>query len=141
MCMVTTAIRPGRCSYWYIFNYDQVFIKDFVPSALAFMMNGESEIVKNFLLKAVLLQSREKKVDKFKLGEGAMPASFKVLHDPVRNTETKPYWLIIVKVPLVEWLLLIQDFGGLFCFGPIQSQAVILRWRKCLKSRGVFGLL
>ncbi|MFS7893716.1 putative cyclin domain, glycosyl hydrolase family 100, Cyclin-like superfamily [Helianthus anomalus] len=74
-------------------------------------MNGESEKVKNFLLKAVFLQSREKKVDKFKLGEGVMPASFKVFHDPVRNTETKPYWLIMVNVPLVEWLLLIQDFG------------------------------
>ncbi|KAJ0568414.1 putative beta-fructofuranosidase [Helianthus annuus] len=42
-------------------NYDQVFIRDFVPSALAFMMNGESEIVKNFLLKTVFLQSREKR--------------------------------------------------------------------------------
>ncbi|KAI7757472.1 hypothetical protein M8C21_021103 [Ambrosia artemisiifolia] len=69
-------------------NYDQVFVRDFVPSALAFLMNGEPEIVKNFLLKTVFLQSREKKVDNFKLGEGVMPASFKVLHDPVRNTET-----------------------------------------------------
>ncbi|KAD7477600.1 hypothetical protein E3N88_00736 [Mikania micrantha] len=69
-------------------NYDQVFVRDFVPSALAFLMNGEPDIVKNFLLKTVFLQSREKKVDNFKLGEGVMPASFKVLHNPVRNTET-----------------------------------------------------
>ncbi|KAK9164455.1 hypothetical protein Syun_005357 [Stephania yunnanensis] len=69
-------------------NYDQVFVRDFVPSALAFLMNGEPEIVKNFLLKTLRLQSWEKKVDLFKLGEGVMPASFKVLHDPVRNTET-----------------------------------------------------
>ncbi|KAK9165194.1 hypothetical protein Scep_000385 [Stephania cephalantha] len=65
-----------------------VFVRDFVPSALAFLMNGEPEIVKNFLLKTLRLQSWEKKVDLFKLGEGVMPASFKVLHDPVRNTET-----------------------------------------------------
>ena len=51
-------------------------------------MNGEPEIVKNFLLKTLLLQGWEKKVDRFKLGEGAMPASFKVLHDPVRKTES-----------------------------------------------------
>ncbi|KAK7835182.1 probable alkaline/neutral invertase B [Quercus suber] len=69
-------------------NYDQVFVRDFVPSALAFLMNGEHEIVKNFLLKTLRLQSGEKRIDQFKLGEGVMPASFKVLHDPVRNNET-----------------------------------------------------
>lgn len=51
-------------------------------------MNGETEIVKNFLLKTLRLQSREKMVDQFKLGEGVMPASFKVTHHPVRNYET-----------------------------------------------------
>ncbi|KAK7847752.1 putative alkaline/neutral invertase b [Quercus suber] len=69
-------------------NYDQVFVRDFVPSALAFLMNGEPEIVRNFLLKTLRLQSWEKKIDRFQLGEGVMPASFKVLHDPVRNSET-----------------------------------------------------
>ncbi|KAH9696807.1 putative alkaline/neutral invertase B [Citrus sinensis] len=69
-------------------NYDQVFVRDFVPSALAFLMNGEPEIVKNFILKTLRLQSWEKKIDRFQLGEGVMPASFKVLHDPIRNTET-----------------------------------------------------
>lgn len=52
------------------------------------MMNGEHDIVKNFLLKTLLLQSREKRVDQFKLGEGVMPASFKVIHDTLRNYET-----------------------------------------------------
>lgn len=37
-------------------NYDQVFIRDFVPSALAFLMRGECEIVKNFLLHTLQLQ-------------------------------------------------------------------------------------
>lgn len=69
-------------------NYDQVFVRDFVPSALAFLMNGEPEVVKNFLLKTLRLQAWEKKIDRFQLGEGVMPASFKVLHDPIRNTET-----------------------------------------------------
>ncbi|ONK73405.1 uncharacterized protein A4U43_C04F31160 [Asparagus officinalis] len=69
-------------------NYDQVFMRDFVPSGLAFLMNGEPEIVKNFLLKTLRLQSAEKKVDLFKLGEGVMPASFKVVRDPVKKTES-----------------------------------------------------
>jgi hypothetical protein len=36
----------------------------------------------------VLLQGWEKKVDRFKLGEGAMPASFKVLHDDKKGVDT-----------------------------------------------------
>ncbi|KAG6752250.1 hypothetical protein POTOM_044472 [Populus tomentosa] len=66
----------------------QVFVRDFVPSALAFLMNGEPDIVKHFLLKTLYLQGWEKRIDRFKLGEGAMPASFKVLHDPIRKTDS-----------------------------------------------------
>jgi hypothetical protein len=51
-------------------------------------MNNEPEIVKNFLLKTLHLQSSEKMVDRFKLGAGAMPASFKVDRNKSRNTET-----------------------------------------------------
>ncbi|CAL9166480.1 unnamed protein product [Musa hybrid cultivar] len=71
-----------------VLNYDQVFVRDFVPSAMAFLMNGEPDIVRNFLLKTLHLQSWEKRIDRFKLGEGVMPASFKVNHDPVRKTDT-----------------------------------------------------
>lgn len=65
-----------------------MFVRDFVPSALVFLMKGEPEIVRNFILKTLRLQSWEKTIDKFHLEEGVMPASFKVLHDPVRNHET-----------------------------------------------------
>jgi hypothetical protein len=51
-------------------------------------MKGEPEIVRNFLMKTLRLQAWEKRIDCFTLGEGVMPASFKVLHDPVRNTDT-----------------------------------------------------
>lgn len=37
-------------------NYDQVFIRDFVPSALAFLLKGEGDIVRNFLLHTLQLQ-------------------------------------------------------------------------------------
>lgn len=63
-------------------------MRDFFPSGLAFLMKGEPEIVKNFLLKTIRLQSWEKTIDRFRLGEGAMPASFKVVVDPDRNHET-----------------------------------------------------
>ncbi|CAN7087692.1 unnamed protein product [Brassica oleracea var. botrytis] len=71
-----------------VLNYDQVFVRDFVPSALAFLMNGEPDIVKNFLLKTLQIQGHEKKIDWFKLGDGAMPASFKVLHNPIKKTDS-----------------------------------------------------
>lgn len=64
-------------------NYDQVFIRDFVPSALAFLLNGEGEIVKNFLLHTLQLQSWEKTVDCYSPGQGLMPASFKVRTVPL----------------------------------------------------------
>lgn len=63
-------------------NYDQVFIRDFIPSAIAFMLGGESEIVRNFLRYTLQLQSWEKNVDCFTPGEGLMPASFKVRQIP-----------------------------------------------------------
>jgi hypothetical protein len=59
-------------------NYDQCFVRDFVPSALAFLMAGETEIVQNFLIETLTLQSHEPQMDSFKPGPGLMPASFKV---------------------------------------------------------------
>ncbi|KAI0504222.1 hypothetical protein KFK09_015172 [Dendrobium nobile] len=66
-------------------NYDQVFIRDFVPSALAFLLKGETEIVRNFLLHTLQLQSWEKTVDCYSPGQGLMPASFKVRTLPLSD--------------------------------------------------------
>jgi hypothetical protein len=59
-------------------NYDQCFVRDFVLSALAFLINGQTEIVRNFLIETLALQSHEPQMDSFKPGPGLMPASFKV---------------------------------------------------------------
>ncbi len=59
-------------------NYDQCFTRDFAISAIAFLLRGEPEIVRNFLITALRLQSRDKQMDCFKPGQGLMPASFKV---------------------------------------------------------------
>ncbi|PSS26635.1 Alkaline/neutral invertase [Actinidia chinensis var. chinensis] len=64
-------------------NYDQVFIRDFIPSALAFLLKGEAEIVRHFLLHTLQLQSWEKTVDCYSPGQGLMPASFKVRTIPL----------------------------------------------------------
>ncbi|KAH6834206.1 cytosolic invertase 2 [Perilla frutescens var. hirtella] len=70
-------------------NYNQVFVRDFVPFGLACLMkiDADVDIVKNFLLKTLHLQGWEKRIDNFTLGEGVMPASFKVIQDPIRQKE------------------------------------------------------
>lgn len=42
-----------------ILNYDQVFIRDFIPSGIAFLLKGEYDIVRNFLLHTLQLQVKE----------------------------------------------------------------------------------
>lgn len=39
-----------------ILNYDQIFIRDFVPSGIAFLLKGEYDIVRNFILHTLQLQ-------------------------------------------------------------------------------------
>lgn len=59
-------------------NYDQCFVRDFVSSALLFLIHGKSEIVRDFLIETLMLQSNDKQMDCFNAGRGLMPASFKV---------------------------------------------------------------
>jgi glycogen debranching enzyme len=59
-------------------NYDQCFVRDFISSALVFLMTDRAEIVRNFLEVTLTLQSRQRRMDSFKPGLGLIPASFKV---------------------------------------------------------------
>lgn len=62
-------------------NYDQCFIRDFVSSALVFLIKGNAEIVRNFLFYTLELQIKQRQLDFLEPGRGLMPASFKVMHD------------------------------------------------------------
>lgn len=46
-----------------ILNYDQVFIRDFIPSGIAFLLKGEFDIVRNFILYTLQLQVRLTSLD------------------------------------------------------------------------------
>jgi hypothetical protein len=59
-------------------NYNQCFTRDFAVSSLAFLMRGETDVVRNFLTVLVELQSIENHMKCFKAGRGLMPASFAV---------------------------------------------------------------
>jgi len=39
-----------------VLNYDQVFVRDFIPSGVAFMLKGEPGIVRNYILHTLQLQ-------------------------------------------------------------------------------------
>ncbi|MEM8832338.1 MAG: glycoside hydrolase 100 family protein, partial [Cyanobacteria bacterium P01_G01_bin.19] len=59
-------------------NYDQCFIRDFIPAALVFLIQGKTDIVYNFLNETVVLQKQKRRVDCYQAPTGLMPASFKV---------------------------------------------------------------
>ena len=59
-------------------NYDQCFIRDFIPAALVFLIQGKTNIVYNFLQETVVLQKQKRRVDCYQPPTGLMPASFKV---------------------------------------------------------------
>ena len=104
-------------------NYDQVFIRDFIPSALAFLLKGDHEIVKNFLLHTLQLQSWEKTVDCYSPGQGLMPASFKVKTMEFDDKETGEVLdpdfgeSAIGRVAPVDsglwWIILLRAYGKL----------------------------
>ncbi|MEO0014835.1 MAG: hypothetical protein RLZZ535_3224 [Cyanobacteriota bacterium] len=96
-------------------NYDQCFVRDFVPSALAFLMAGETEIVQNFLIETLTLQSHEPQMDSFKPGPGLMPASFKVELQEGKEYLTADFGeSAIARVPPVDsclwWILLLRTY-------------------------------
>ncbi|KAJ7942377.1 Neutral/alkaline invertase [Quillaja saponaria] len=71
-----------------VLNYDQVFIRDFIPSGIAFLLKGENDIVRNFILHTLQLQSWEKTMDCHSPGQGLMPASFKVRTVPLDGDDS-----------------------------------------------------
>ncbi len=96
-------------------NYDQCFIRDFVTSGLVFLMQGRTEIVRNFLVETLALQSHEKQIDFFKPGPGLMPASFKVDIENGEQVLTADFGEhAIGRVPPVDsclwWLILLRAY-------------------------------
>lgn len=62
-------------------NYDQCFVRDFVPAALHFLIRGRHEIVRNFLLLVLKMQANERERNPDRIGAGLLPASFRLEPD------------------------------------------------------------
>lgn len=115
-----------------VLNYDQVFIRDFIPSGIAFLLKGEHDIVKNFILHTLQLQSWEKTMDCHSPGQGLMPASFKVRTIPLDGDDSTTEEVLdpdfgecaIGRVAPVDsglwWIILLRAYGK--CSGDISLQ-------------------
>jgi len=66
-------------------NYHECFVRDFVPSALVFLMSGRAEIVRNFLTTVMNIRGQQTVHEGHKRSLGLMPASFKVFEEDDRE--------------------------------------------------------
>ncbi|XWS66292.1 hypothetical protein CRYUN_Cryun05aG0187000 [Craigia yunnanensis] len=115
-----------------VLNYDQVFIRDFIPSGIAFLLKGEYDIVRNFILHTLQLQSWEKTMDCHSPGQGLMPASFKVRTVPIDGDDSATEEVLdpdfgeaaIGRVAPVDsglwWIILLRAYGK--CSGDLSVQ-------------------
>ncbi|KAJ9188705.1 hypothetical protein P3X46_000075 [Hevea brasiliensis] len=115
-----------------ILNYDQVFIRDFIPSGIAFLLKGEYDIVRNFILYTLQLQSWEKTMDCHSPGQGLMPANFKVRTVPLDGDDSATEDILdpdfgeaaIGRVAPVDsglwWIILLRAYGK--CSGDLSVQ-------------------
>ncbi|KAJ0102718.1 hypothetical protein Patl1_05924 [Pistacia atlantica] len=115
-----------------VLNYDQVFIRDFIPSGIAFLLKGEYDIVRNFILHTLQLQSWEKTMDCHSPGQGLMPASFKVRTVPLDGDDCATEEVLdpdfgeaaIGRVAPVDsglwWIILLRAYGK--CSGDLSVQ-------------------
>lgn len=62
-------------------NYTECFVRDFIPSALVFLADQRSDIVKNFLETVLTLKTSRRLVAGHEIQPGVMPASFRVVAD------------------------------------------------------------
>lgn len=119
----TIAAQDPTSSNVGVLNYDQVFIRDFIPSGIAFLLKGEYEIVRNFILHTLQLQSWEKTMDCHSPGQGLMPASFKVRTVPLDGDDSATEEVLdpdfgeaaIGRVAPVDsglwWIILLRAYG------------------------------
>ena len=126
-------------------NYDQCFVRDFVSSALLFLIKGKTEIVRNFLEVTLKLQPKERQLDAYKPGRGLIPASFKVRLDQgqeyleadfgeqaiarVTPVDSCLWWMLLLRAYIVAK----KDFS--LAYQPEFQQGIRLIMELCLATR------
>ncbi|GAA6621931.1 glycoside hydrolase 100 family protein [Scytonema sp. NUACC26] len=126
-------------------NYDQCFVRDFVSSALIFLIKGRTDIVRNFLEETLKLQPKERQLNAYKPGRGLIPASFKVVSEGeeeylvpdfgehaiarVTPVDSCLWWIIILRAYVVAT----KDFS--LAYQPEFQYGIRLIMELCLATR------
>ncbi len=97
-------------------NYEECFVRDFVPSALVFLMDGEAEIVRNFLDAVRELRKQQKVMAGHQRAAGLMPASFKVTSEDGKERLTADFGeMAIGRVAPVDsamwWMFILRAYA------------------------------
>lgn len=100
-------------------NYAECFVRDFVPSAFVFLMQGQTDIVRNFLTTVLKLSSQQTVMKGHERAMGLMPASFKIVKDidnkdrivadfgeraigRVAPVDSAMWWMILLRIYVVN---------------------------------------
>ncbi|MDF5721592.1 MAG: glycoside hydrolase 100 family protein [Rhizonema sp. PD37] len=126
-------------------NYDQCFVRDFVSSALLFLIKDKTDIVRNFLAVTLKLQPKERQLDTCKPGRGLIPASFKVVLDQgqeyleadfgehaiarVTPVDSCLWWMLLLRAYVVAK----KDFS--LAYQPEFQEGIRLIMELCLATR------
>ncbi|MBW4558500.1 MAG: glycoside hydrolase 100 family protein [Trichormus sp. ATA11-4-KO1] len=126
-------------------HHDHCFIRDFVSSALLFLIKGKYDIVRNFLEETLKLQPKKSQLDAYTPGQGLIPASFKVVSDNgqeyleadfgehaiarVTPVDSCLWWVII----LYAYVKATKDLS--FALQPEFQQGIMLIMELCLATR------
>jgi glycogen debranching enzyme len=96
-------------------NYNECFVRDFVPSALVFLMRGDYEIVRNFLTTVMQLRGQQSVLPGHQRAPGLMPASFRVVRRDGKEALTADFGeMAIGRVAPVDsamwWMFLLRAY-------------------------------
>jgi len=100
-------------------NYAECFVRDFVPSAFVFLIQGDTEIVRNFLQTVLNLSAQQPVMKGHERAMGLMPASFKIVKDidnkdhiiadfgeraigRVAPVDSAMWWMILLRIYVVN---------------------------------------
>jgi glycogen debranching enzyme len=74
-------VRASRDTRLPTLNYDQCFVRDFAICAPAYLLRGETELVRSFLLTTMRLQSHERGLEALQPRIGLLPGSFRPVEE------------------------------------------------------------
>lgn len=127
-------------------NYADCFVRDFVPSAFVFLLDGRGEIVRDFLSLVLRIRDMQEEMEGHHALPRVMPASFRVMNGPEGADELHPDFgdRAIGRVAPVDsmmwWVLLLRAYaqrtGDLgFVRSAEMQRAVRMILNICLRDR------